>query len=236
MDASMPELTAKLTDALFRKAKEMAEGPREGTYRCEDFISAAAAFLGEVCMRKAADFDFDNHSYTPGKRIFSQKVNVILSGDSAEWRDVPITSAFGALHNVLIRSREIAWPPETFPSVAEVYESFARSGGQGAPPVQWGYVPLSLPSDHFPRMPPLRSAFELRRVALGVIGKQPIPLDLLFAASSVSLIKVLIATRSAIDNAVAVRLAMETMNGMAKTAPVLPRHMQEFAAKANLGS
>jgi hypothetical protein len=35
---------------------------------------------------------------------------------------------------------------------------------------------------------------------------------------------------------VAIRLTFETLNGMAKTAPVLPKHMQEFATKATAGS
>jgi hypothetical protein len=234
VDESMPELIGEVTNALFLRAREMAQGAKG--IRCEDFIAAAAAFAGEVCMRKAADFDFDNHAFTPGERIFSQKVNVVLSGDVTEWKDVPVTSAFGALHNLLTRSREIAWPPETFPGIAAIYENFAKGRGHGVAPVQWGYVPLSLSPSHFPQMPPLRSAFELRKVALGIIGKKPIPVDLLLAASSISLIKALTVTRSAIDNAVAIRLAMETMNGIAKTAPVLPKHMQEFAAKANAGS
>ena len=225
----MPELIGKLTDALFLKAKAIAEGPKKGRYRCEDFISAAAAFAGEVCMRKAADFDFDNHSFTPGQRIFSQKVNIFLSGDLTEWRDVPIDSAFGGLYNVLTRSFEIAWPPETFPSIAEIYENFAKSRGHGAPPVQWGYVPLTVSPDHFPQMPPLRAAFEIRRLALAISGQQPIPVDVLRGVSLGCLIKTLIVTRSAIGKGVAIRLAMETINGMAKTAPVLPRHMQEFA-------
>src|SRR5665213_1762622 len=141
----MPELTDKLFSAAYLGAQEMARGPKG--IRCEDFISAAAAFAGEVCMRKAADFDFDNHSFPPGKRIFSQKVNFFLSGDRTEWRDVPVDTAFGSLYHVLTRSREIAWPPESFPGIAEIYENFARSGGHGMPPVQWGYVPLTVSSD-----------------------------------------------------------------------------------------
>jgi hypothetical protein len=230
----MPELITDLTNALFKLAGEMARSPKG--IRCEDFISAAAAFAGEVCMRKAADFDFDNSTFAPGKRVFSQKVNAVLSGDVTEWKDVPVTSAFGAIYNLLARSREIAWPPETFPGISQIYENFAKGLGHGASPAQWGYVPLSLPPAHLPQMPPLRSAFELRQVALGITGKQPIPTDALFAASSITLIKTLTVTRSAIDNAVAIRLALETMNGMAKTAPVLPRHMQEFAAQAKAGS
>ena len=78
-------------------------------------------------------------------------------------------------------------------------------------------------------MPPLRSAFELRRAALEIINQEPIPIDAFSSASSITLISALTVTQPAIDKAVAIRLAMETMNGMAKTAPVLPRHLEEFA-------
>lgn len=217
----MAELIEKLTDALFRLAQTRAEGSK-GRYRSEDLISAAAAFAGEVCMRKAADFDFEDHPFTPGQRIFSRKVNKVLSGDMTDWATVPLESAFGALHNLLTHSQEIAWPPETFPDIAEIYQNFAKGSAQ------WGYVPLSLPSDHVPRMPPLRSAFELRQVALPIKNEQPIAVDALFSASLTSLVTALTVTQSAIDNAVAIRLAIETMNGIAKTAPVLPRHMEEF--------
>jgi hypothetical protein len=218
----MPDLVVKLTDTLFRLAQTIAEGAT-GRYRCEDLISATAAFAGEVCMRKAADFDFDNHVFTPGQRVFSPKVNVVLSGNLADWRTVPVTSAFGALYNLLTHSEEIAWPPEIFPNIAEIYKNFANGSAE------WGYVPLSLSSGHIPRMPPLRSAFELRRAALEIINQEPIPIDVFSSASSITLISALTVTQPAIDKAVAIRLAMETMNGMAKTAPVLPRHLEEFA-------
>jgi hypothetical protein len=217
----MPELIETLTDALFRLAQTRAEGAK-GRYRSEDLISAAAAFTGEICMRMAADFDFDDHPFTPGQRIFSRKVNSVLSGDLTDWEVVPVTSAFGALRNLLTHSQEIAWPPETFPDIAEIYENFTKIT------VAWGYVPLSVSSDHAPRMPPLRSAFELRQAVLPSGDEPPVPIDVLFSAGLTSLVTALTVTQSAIDRSVAITLAIETMNGLAKTAPVLPRHMREF--------
>ena len=221
----MPEHHANLAALLFDAAKAMTQFPK-GRNRCEDLISATAAFAGEVCMRKAAAFDFDNHTFTPGKRIFSDKVNAVLSGDKIDWNDIPVDSAFGELRAFLTGRPDIQWPAETFPLVAEVYKVFAK----GAPRLEWGYVPLSAPPANAPHMPPLRCAFELRRIALSVIS--PHSINLLRTFSAVALTKALVVTRQAIDPAIAIRLAMETMNGIAKTAPILPQHIQEFARES----
>jgi hypothetical protein len=224
---------AELVEKLSQFAQALAEGPRKGMFRCEDMISAAAAFAGECCLRKSAVIDFDNHNLTPGKRIFSDKINDVLSGDRTSWSEIPITSTFGTLYNALTHS-EIpngAWDPRLFPEVAEIYRQYAAAG---APP--WGYVPLTVAPVHTPKMPPLRAAFELRRLAFAHRTPEfPKPNDLL-AISQFLLMKILMMTRTGIDEIVAIRLTFETLNGMAKTAPVLPKHMQEFAAKAPAGS
>ena len=50
--------------------------------------------------------------------------------------------------------------------------------------------------------------------------------------SQLALVKVLTKTRRAIAEAVAIKLAFETINGMAKTAPVLLKHMQPGGQRA----
>jgi hypothetical protein len=225
---------AELVGKLGQLAQALAEGPRKGMFRCEDMISAAAAFAGECCLRKSAVIDFDHHDFAPGKRIFSDRINDILSGDRASWKEIPITSTFGTLYNALTHS-EIPhgiWDHRLFPEVTEIYQQHAAAGGS----TPWGYVPLTVAPMHAPKMPPLRAAFELRRLAFANLTPDfPKPNDLL-AISQFLLMKVLMKTRPSINEAVAIRLTFETLNGMAKTAPVLPKHMQEFATKATAGS
>src|SRR6202011_6167898 len=100
--------------------------------------------------RRAAIFDFDNHDCRPGQAIFSGNLNLILIGDRTDWGDVPITSAFGGLHKILTHFREEPWDPGTFPHMAEIYRGFPRPRGHAAPPIQWGYVPLTLAPHHAP--------------------------------------------------------------------------------------
>jgi hypothetical protein len=227
--AVMPNQHADLVEKLDHFTQALAEGPKKGMFRCEDMISAAAALVGECCLRNSAVFDFDHHDLAPGRAIFSDKITGILSGDRANWQEIPLTSVFGVLYFTLTRNPKAPWNPGIFPDVAEIYRHYAAARGSKAPAVQWGYVPLTSTPAHAPTKPPLRAAFELRCLAL----KDPtlFPGDLLSVSQSL-LIKTLIKVRSAIDDAVAIRLALETMNGMAKMAPVLPRHMQEFAAAA----
>jgi len=228
----MKDQHSGLIEKLAQFTEAMAEGPKQ-CFRCEDIISAAAAFAGECCLRKAAIFDFDNHDCVPGQAIFSGEINHILSGDRTDWGDVPVTSVFGGLHNILTHFPEEPWDPSAFPGVAEIYRGYAAARGHGAPPIQWGYVPLTLAPHHAPRHPPLRAAFELRRFTFAVCAQDlPKPGDLCNIAQ-LSLLRALAKLRRAIDKAVAIRLAMETLNSMAKMAPVLPRHIREVASKAS---
>jgi hypothetical protein len=225
---------AELVEKLYQLTEALAEGPRKGMFRCEEMISVAAAFVGECCLRKSAVIDFDNHDFAPGRRIFSDRINEVLSGDRTSWKGIPISSAFGALYNLLTRADAPngVWDPQLFPEIADIYQQYAAASGS----VPWGYVPLTVAPMHMPKMPPLRAAFELRGLAFAHRTPGfPNPDDLL-AISQFLLMKVLMKTRRGINEAVAIRLAFETLNGMAKTAPVLPKHMQEFAARAKAGS
>ena len=70
-----------LVERLSQLAQAMAEGQSKGMFRCEDMISATAAFVGECAMRNADELDVDNHPYAPGRAIFSQRINMVLSGE-----------------------------------------------------------------------------------------------------------------------------------------------------------
>jgi hypothetical protein len=134
-----------------------------GRYRVEDVLSAAASFVGEVCLRRAGDFDVDSHTFNPGAPIFSDKVNELLSGNRSEWAEIPVTSTFGGVFLILTKA----------------------------------------PEDE--RVP-----------------------DVLGAIAATSLSALLFNLRAFIAPSIAVTIAMETINAMAKTAPMLQKHMDEW--------
>jgi hypothetical protein len=230
----MTDQPGGLVERLSQFAQALSEGPQKGMFRCKDMISAAAAFVGECSLRKSAVFDFENHNLKPGSGVFSDRINKVLSGDLTNWPDIPAASTFGALRNILTHSDvpNGSWDPRVFPDIAAIYQHNAAARGS----TPWGFVPLTLAAKHAPRMPPLRAAFEMRRFAFANSHPDIPTSDDLMAISQFSLMKVLMKARRAIDETVAISLAFETINGLAKMAPVLPRHMQEFATQAKTGT
>jgi hypothetical protein len=218
----------KAIEELVGAVHGIAENP-PGRYRCEDLISAIAAFTGEAVMRQAGDFDFDHHTLTPGQPVFSLKVNGLLSGDRSEWPEIPVTSVFGAIHNILPNHPSHPWPRESFPNVGKVYERFAaaRHGGVSK---DWGKAALSVPPSHYPSegMPPLRAAYDLRRSVGKQWQSQGVSAEAIAAVAQFSLLKIMTLVRAQIEPKIGLLLAFETINSMAKTAPVLPKHMEEW--------
>jgi hypothetical protein len=199
-----------------------------GHYRCEDLISAAAAFAGEACMRRAGDFDVDNHDFKPGAPIFSSNVDVLLSGGRSDWAEIPATSAFGGLFSLLTNHPEGPWPREVFPDVGEIYWHFAAAHRNGEANDALGTAPLTVPADHRPAMSPMRAAFEVRRMAFSRWPADQLSAHALTIIAQTCLLKFLVMLRARIDPRIALTLAMETMNAMAKTAPTLPKHVEQF--------
>jgi hypothetical protein len=215
-------------DELIRLVHKLVEYPA-GRFRCEDVISAISAFTGEAALRKAGVIDVDHHAFNPGQAVFSGTVNVILSGDRTEWREIPVTSIFGGLYHVLPHYPQ-PWPRESFPSVARVYEHFAAVHGRGKS--DWGKAALSVPSANLPSegMPPLRAAFELRRSVLGRWQKTGLSDEAVFLAAHVALLEIMKLVRPQIAPDIGLMIAFQTINAMAKTAPMLPKHMEEMAS------
>ena len=183
-----------------------------GRIRVEDLLSAAAAASGEACLKATGMLDPEKHGYPPGTPVFSDAANSILSRDSVDWA--------GAEGSVFFRIRAGAldrgYPPDAFPDVADVYRVLVAGIGS----VGWGWVPLSVSEDHRPRVEPLRDAYELRRPVGAVFEARGVrPADrpgVLADAIVIELGRVI----AAIDARIAIRLVLETMNGMAKTAPM----------------
>jgi hypothetical protein len=202
-----------------------------GHCRCEDAISAVAAFTGETILRRANDFDFENHTFNPGQPVFSQRVTSLLSGDRAAWREIPNKTTFGMLYALLPNHPTHPYSRESFPDVGDIYRRYAMARGRGVSKADWGKVPLSVPAKHFPseKFPALRAAYEIRCF----INKRW-DTDSLYPANAaamaeLALLMILLGMRNDIAPEVGLLLALETVNAMAKTAPFLPKHLTQLA-------
>ena len=196
----------------------------DGRIRVEDLLSVAAAVCGEACIAAAGEIDPEHHGLEPGSAVLSDRVNAILVADAPDW-SAAATSVFG-----IIRGGALAqgYAEADFPPITEPIRFFvAALGGGGAP---WGFVPISVPEDHRPFVQPLRQAYELRAPARAVFAEQRMPAAEWPAASAFALVIELARVRDAIDHGVATRLVLETVNGMAKTAPMTDERLRETSA------
>jgi len=210
---------AELAAMLVRQTMALSEGP-VGRYRVEDLLSAGAAFTGECVLRWAGDFDADRHTFAPGQAVFSDSVNGRLLGEKLDWEQMPSISVFGEIYRAL---RAHGFSAAAFPNVTALMRLHA-SVGQGNEP-SWGYVQLGVSPDHMPRQHPIRRAFELRTWAEENAPELLSDATLGLTVAQFALIKLLIDTHDAIEEPVALAIVFGTINGMAKMAPFLARHM-----------
>jgi hypothetical protein len=187
---------------------------QEGRIHVEDLISAAAAIAGERCISAAGDFDPLNHEFSPGQRVFSTNANNLISGDAQDVAGSPADSIVGTLRDKLM---QCGFSKSDFPELKDVFAYFAASTGK---PEDWGKVPLSISKDNYPFIMPLRAAYEMR----GTVDKLFTPLgddrQQKLHAATLTLAEALCKTRDVLDRKTATSLAIETVNGMAKTAPM----------------
>jgi hypothetical protein len=221
----LPSTIKELTSAIVRSAYFMT-----GRKRCEDVITAAAAYAGECVMRQAGDFDFDRHTWNPGKPIFSLKVTQLLSGDRGDWREIPETSVFGFLRGLLIKHPRHPYPPECFPDIGSLYRRYSAARQNGVSQGDWGKALLSVPASHYPSegMLALRAAFELRKFVDRRWGDENLSVQDVSLMAKLTMMKLLLELQQYIAPEIAVLLAFETINAMSKTAPFLPKHMGEL--------
>jgi hypothetical protein len=225
--AAMPPNLQAVATALVA-IYEAALTDADGRIRVEDLLSAAGAACGEACIVAAGEFDPEDHRFTPGSAVLSDRVNAILCADAAEWAAAG-TSVFGVIHEGALRNGYAATDFPTIADAIRVYVAGIGSGGDD-PEAEWGRVPLSVPDVHRPFAQPLRRAYELRpavRRALtdGGIARAEWP-----TVCAAALVIELGRVRQAIDPGVAIRIVLETVNGMAKMAPMTDRHLREGAA------
>jgi hypothetical protein len=222
---NLPKAGNELVAAVYHFAYSMT-----GRKRCEDVITAAAAYTGECVMRQAGDFDFDRHTWNPGKPILSPKVTQLLSGDRGDWKEIPEMSVFGFLRGLLIKHPSRPYPPECFPDIGSLYQRYAVARKNGASQSEWGKAPLSVPASHYPSegMLAIRAAFELRNFVEKKWGDESLDIKVISTLAQLSMMTILAQVRQYIAPDIAVLLAFETINAMAKTAPFLPKHMAQL--------
>ena len=190
----------------------------------EDLISVAAAIVGEACIETAGDFNPRNHDFVPGQRVFSTNANALFCDDK-DLSAAPAGSIVGILRDKLLGDGFIQ---TDFPSLNDIFSHFAASVGKLE---DWGKVPLSIPKEHHPFVMPLRAAYEMRSTVDSVfapLGNNP--REKLHAAT-LTLAETLWQTRDVLDRQTAIKLALETVNGMAKTAPMTDAAMAKAKAE-----
>jgi len=205
---------------------EQATADAGGRIRVEDLLSAAAAVCGEAVIAAAGEIDPEEHDLTPGQAVLSHRVNGILMADAATWNEAG-DSVFGRIHRGAVTA---GYVEADFPPIDEIVRRYVESIASNAPRA-WGYVPLSAPDDHWPRVQPLRRAYELRRPVRQLLAARSVEIREWPAACADAVAIELRRVHAAIDPTLAIRLALETANGMAKTAPMTERHMRELAAR-----
>lgn len=209
------DIDLQLRDALVKFLLSVIRD-KGGRIHVEDAISAAATIVGERCIDATGDFPLRSHNLPPGSRFFSTSANTLICGDLAdvEVKDVPRDAIVGRLHSLLAPQ---VYSDADFPSLKAVFEHYAASIGN---PADWGKVPLSVPSTHHPFAPPLRIGYETRDRVDQLL--QPIGTDKArcLRIATEGLAEILRQVAHAIDHKIALSLAIETINGMAKTAPM----------------
>lgn len=190
--------------------------------RVEDALSAAATVVGERCIDVAGEFSLREHELIPGSHAFSMRINELICGDVGEdVRKIPPDSVIG-----IIRARldSRVYLDTEFPDLHEVFKQFAAGIGKEA---DWGKVPLSVPKEHLPFISPLQIGYETRARVDKILA--PIQNDKArcLRVATEALADILTEVASAIEHKLALTLAIETVNGMAKTASMTEKAMEQ---------
>ncbi|MBW4463442.1 MAG: hypothetical protein KME47_24855 [Nodosilinea sp. WJT8-NPBG4] len=194
-----------------------------GRIAIEDAISAAATIVGERCIDAAGDYSLRDHDRIPGSGQFSTKVNDLICGDVLnDINQIPRDSVIGILRDRL--DMEV-YTNEDFPNLSQVFKNYADRAGN---PANWGKVPLSVPEGNLPAILPLRFGFETRPYVDEILYPIREDRSRCLRVATESLAEILMRVASGIDRRLALTLAIETMNGMSKIAPMTVKAMQEI--------
>jgi hypothetical protein len=199
----------------------------KGRIHVEDAVSAAATVVAERCIDAAGDFALRDHDLTPGSRVFSTAANALICGDVSEGgiRQVPKDSIVGVLRG---RLDSRVYTDAEFPALSDVFRSYASRIGN---PTEWGWVPLSVTEDHRPFVRPLQAGYQTRERVDEILGPAREDKARCLRIATESLADILMMVASAIDHRLALTLAIETINGMSKTAPMTAKAMKQAQEK-----
>jgi len=186
---------------------------KDGRIRVEDLITAISSVIAETCIEAAGNYNPRKHQFAPGSRVLSDKVNQLFCGDTVEFDKVPHETVVGMLRDYLAAG---GYNKADFPVLGDIFKFYAANVGKAD---GWGKAPLSIPDDNKPFILPLQVAYEARLNVDRIFQPLTNPQQKL-RASVLALIEALIAVRQVINNKTVLTLALETINGMAKTAPM----------------
>jgi len=219
--ATPPYDRATVADALVALFEARAAAG-DGRIRVEDLLSAASAACGEACIAAAGELDVERHAFTPGAVVMSDRINGILAADTTDWSGGG-ESVFG-----IIRAGALAhgYAAREFPALEDVFRGFAAGVAAKEAGPAWGFVPLSVPPGNQPRIQPLRDAYEVRPAVRALFAGHGVPVAEWPGVCALALASELGRVAGAIDHGIAVRLVLETVNGMAKTAPMTDQAMR----------
>lgn len=228
--AAKPEDVVAACGGQLRRA--VVQAVKVGRFaRVEDLIAVAASVVGEASIAAAGEFDPRRHPFEPGSPILSDKVNEVLSGNvaAAGLDAIPAGSVIGMLRDGACAA---GYSSADFPPLDAVCRNFVSGIGREE---EWAAVPLSVPPEHVPFKGPLLTAFQMRPTVDRICR----PLDTAdqrLRSCVLALVSVLALVKQAIDNKVALLLALETVNGVAKTAPLTDEALRSLEARFARGS
>jgi hypothetical protein len=198
-------------DALYAAVKGAVT--QDGRIRVEELISASGAILGEAAIARVGEFHPREHNSPPGQGVFSDRMNGLLCGEK-NLDQAPAESIFGDLRNRLVAC---GFSVSDLPNLKEVFAHFAGNIGKKE---EWGRVPLSIPKDNYPFARPLFAAYQLRAIVDKSLVSLGADSTMRLRAITAVLARALCETRATLAPNIAASLAFETVNGMAKTAPM----------------
>lgn len=189
--------------------------------RVEDAVSAAAVIVAERCIDAAGNYPLRDHELTPGSRVLSDAVNSWFCGDELELSKIPPQTVVGTLRLCLDRQM---YADAEFPDLKGVMHTFLN--GISNEGIEWGRVPLSVGKDHEPFILPLRVGYETRGIVDQILTPVLEDKARCVAIATLGLAAILQQVAGAIDHKLVLTLALETVNGMAKTAPMTEKAMK----------
>lgn len=180
-------------------------------------IAAMAAVVGERCQEAAGEFPVRKHTFVPGQRVFSDRVNLMLVGDgrARDFEAISAETVYGQIRDQVDKGR---FSKDRFPKLDSPFREFAGRIGESE---DWGKVPLSLPPQAWPRLLPLRVAFDTRAAVDAALVPIKDDKARVLRVCTRALTMLLNGADEHLDPAAAMVLTLETINGMAKTAPML---------------